>query len=119
MYKRVNIKIWEKEKVENYINDRVMLHQQAMDGNPIGCTEEERWARPSKYAVMKGGRKSAVKLFQAYEIEKAYSMASRLGGSHYVEYRPEENIRCERYCDVAEFCPQYATIKEINEKESN
>ncbi len=119
MYKRVPINIWSKAMVERYITDRITLHQQALDGLPIGCTDEERWARPSQYAVMKRGRKKALKLFQACDIEQSYIMADRLGAGHYVEYRPGNNIRCERYCDVAQFCPQYATIKEIDEKESS
>ena len=117
MYKRVPINIWSKERVENYIQDRTILHQQAIGGEVVECTEEERWARPSQYAVMKRGRKKALKLFQACDIEQAYLMADRLKAGHYVEYRSGQNIRCEKYCDVAKYCKQYATIKEINEKE--
>ena len=113
------IRSWPKEKVENYIMNRMMSHLQALEGVPIGCTDEERWAKPSKHAVMKPGRRSAIKLFEEYQVVEAHSMAMDLGKGHYVEFRPGENIRCDKYCDVANFCPQYATIKDINEKQNS
>jgi len=105
------IRMWSKDKVENYIQNRMMLHQQALAGENIECTPEERWAKPSQYAVMKKGRKSALKLFDEFSVVEAHSMAMSLGAGHSVDFRPGENIRCEKYCDCKNFCPQYATIK--------
>ena len=60
---------------------------------------------------MKKGRKSALKLFDEFSVVEAHSMAMNLGAGHSVDFRPGENIRCEKYCDCKNFCPQYATIK--------
>ena len=60
------------------------------------CTLEERWADGEKYAVMKNGRKTAVKLFDNQQDAEAY--AGELGNSHYVEHRPAVSRKCEDYC---------------------
>jgi hypothetical protein len=68
------------------------------------CTKSYRWAKPSKWALMKIGRKSAVKL---YDIEdEAKNEAYNLGSNHYVEERKaDEWKRCE-YCSAWKFCNQ-------------
>lgn len=50
------------------------------------CTAEERWADGDKYAVMKNGRKTAVRVFDTQA--DADACAGELGNSHYVEHRP-------------------------------
>lgn len=70
------------------------------------CTEEERWTRGSKYAVMKKGVKRAKKLFDSEE--EAIAFAEQLGttekGTFYVEHRPGTDPKCMDYCSACEFC---------------
>lgn len=69
------------------------------------CTPEERWANPTKYAVMKDGRKTAVKLFDnAYD---ALDYAEQLGNKHYVVERPGEDRKCVDYCNCCKWCSYY------------
>ena len=72
------------------------------------CTLEERWADGEKYAVMKNGRKTAVKLFDNQQDAEAY--AGELGNSHYVEHRPAVSRKCEDYCSCCEFCNFYKSM---------
>lgn len=67
------------------------------------CTAKERWAQPDKWALMKTGRKSAVKL---YESEEEASQELSRGKGTSIEYRPGKSNRCEKYCDAFPFCNQ-------------
>lgn len=72
------------------------------------CTAEERWADGEKWAVMKNGRKSAVRVFDT-EID-AENCAGELGNSHYVEHRPAVNRKCGDYCLCKNFCNFYKSM---------
>jgi hypothetical protein len=69
------------------------------------CSESERWAEPPVWAVMKEGRKSAVKLFET-EAD-ARQMADSLGDKHYLQFRAGASRKCEGYCPCREFCEFY------------
>ena len=100
---RIKVPLWSQDKRVAYIEERVKLHQAARSGTRIHCTDEERWVNGQKWAVMKKGRKSAVKLHDSEE--DAYWHANSESNLS-VEYRPGVNVRCEEYCNVAQFCPQ-------------
>ena len=72
------------------------------------CTSDERWADGEKWAVMKNGRKSAIKLFD--NEADADAMAGELGNSHYVEHRPAISRKCADYCACCEFCNFYKSM---------
>lgn len=100
------VPLWSREKVSQYIQERVRLHQLAEAGTWDDCTAEERWAKPDQWALMKRGQKRAVKLF---ESEHAAEWAR--AKNQYILLRPGESTRCEYYCPVAKFCKQYAAIQ--------
>jgi hypothetical protein len=100
---RIPVEIWEREKQQDFIVDRVLLHQQAQDGDCPPCTKEEMWEKDTKYALMKKGRKSAIKLYATQEE------MPELQTGQYVEVRKGEKTRCEHYCHCSEFCEQYNT----------
>lgn len=75
------------------------------DDNIPECSEEERWADKTKYAVMKEGRKTAVKVFD--NKADAENMVKELGDKHYVEERKGKDKKCTRYCPCAAFCHYY------------
>ena len=75
------------------------------DDDIAPCTPEERWADPEKYAVMKNGRKSAVRVFDT--LIDAENCAGELGNSHYVETRPAVSRKCGKYCLCKDFCSFY------------
>lgn len=67
------------------------------------CAPEERWHKPGKHAVMKKGRKKAVKLYD--DEAEAGVHALEIGG--YVEHRPGTDGKCDDYCAVHEWCPYW------------
>lgn len=73
------------------------------------CTDEERWAKPAKWAVMKKGRKTAVRLYDSESdaSERAASENKGSDGPYYVEERPGTDGRCPDYCAAAPFCPYW------------
>jgi hypothetical protein len=100
----IDIPVWPIDMTEDYMLERVKAHQ---DPNPPLCTDEERWKREDIWAVMKDGRKSAVKLH--YQRDSADKHCSELGKGHYIETRAGEYHRCMEYCNVMHVCPAMKT----------
>lgn len=111
----IDVPLWDREKAMRYLNDRVTLHQQARVTLPQ-CSQEERWAKPAKYALMKVGGKRAVKLYDTEAEARAH--ASVDPKNLRVEVRPGESTRCEAYCSVAQFCTQYQQEKAANQPQA-
>ena len=109
-----DIPLWDKSAALEFIAARIGTILDALekaDDKLPHCTEAERWARPSKYAVMKN--KTAKRATKLYDDElPAKEHADRLGKDAIIVYRPGLNVRCEDYCDCSEFCHQYKAIKE-------
>ena len=107
----VDIPVWTPEQQEAYITERVALHQAAQKavdtGEPVAyCTDQERWVRGESWALMKEGRKSAVKLYD--NEEQAREDCSKSGGGHHVEHRRGSAVRCAgNYCLVSVWCRQW------------
>jgi len=103
----IPLPIWKEEETLAYIKSRINLHNSAKlieveDAIPV-CTEEERWARPTTWAVLKEkGAKRAV-ANGIYESEpEAIAHAKRISGA--IEKRDGSNPRCENYCQVRQWC---------------
>ena len=73
------------------------------------CSDDERWADGEKWAVMKNGRKTAIKLFD--NGADADAMAGEMGNAYYVEHRPAISRKCLDYCNCKEFCSFYHAMK--------
>lgn len=89
--------------------DEIERMELRVDDDIPPCTEKERWAKGDTYAVMKAGRKTALKVFD--DFEKAKEFASAESGRS-VEKRPGKSARCENYCLCAKFCSFYKSMKE-------
>ncbi len=100
----VDIPVWPLEQTEAYLLERVKAHQ---DASPPPCTDDERWKRGDVYAVMKVGRKAAVKLHEDGAAAGAHAL--ELGKGHSVVKREGEFHRCMAYCNVAHECPMMKT----------
>ena len=72
------------------------------------CSAEERWADGEKWAVMKNGRKSAIKVFDN-QLD-ADAMAGEMGNAYYVEHRPAISRKCGEYCACKDFCHFYKNM---------
>lgn len=105
----IPVPMWTPEQCEQFVQDRLKLHIAAADGNCVPCSDEERWAKPAVFAVMKAGRKTAVKLHEDHASAENHAIS--VGG--YVETRPAVQTRCEFYCAAAKWCPQYRTLSAV------
>ena len=108
----VDVPLWPRGRVENEMSRDIFDQENAIAGSWRPCTDSERWFKPGKVALMKAGRKSAVKLFdtgdEAIEYVKASDISLIAGESPYsLVERPGVYRRCEDYCSVAQFCDQY------------
>jgi hypothetical protein len=98
-----DVPLWTLPAIEAYMTERVRAHQAARAALPE-CTAEERWGKPTKWALMKRGRERAVKLFDSAQVANvALEAASK---EHYIQERPGEQVRCQNYCAAMPFCSQ-------------
>ena len=101
----------ELEAVENRIVTKVAKVASAYeleDDKIAPCTAEERWATSDKYAVMKDGRKTALKVCDTKE--EAEKLLSELGGTR-IEERKGESKKCADYCPCREFCNFWKSLE--------
>jgi hypothetical protein len=97
---RLEVPVWPLKVTEAFVRSRINLHKTEP---VVGCSDEDIWAKPSKWAVMQRGRKTAVRLYDS--ADEAGLAVVR--ADYYVEYRPGIATRCESYCPVAQFCDQF------------
>ena len=106
-------KLWTPEQRELYIRGRLEKHFGSGPDRQYECNDEDRWYTGTKYAVKHKDQKNAKKTGTKEECEqwiKDYIKNDK--NKLYIEERPGENKRCERYCQVAEFCPQFKRAKD-------
>jgi hypothetical protein len=112
---KIEIPVWDIEKTLEKISAYILSvykHDKEEDNDLPECNDKELWARGEAWAVMKEGRKTAVKVFKkedGYEQEDAEVYAQRQGDKHYVEHRHPKVNRC-LYCNARGFCNQYRRL---------
>jgi len=106
----VNIPMWSESDQDQYVFDRLNEHQlayfQSVSGGDLPeCSDEERWKKGDKYAVM-GSGKRAIRVLNSLEEAEEYSSA--LDQKTRVEHRVGESTRCiQNWCNVNEWCDQF------------
>lgn len=91
------------QETEQWLKERVRLLKGYLalpDDEIPECEPDERWANDSKFAVMKKGRKSALRLFDLEEDALDYLETA----GDYIEYRAGIDPRCMDYCPAKQFC---------------
>jgi len=78
--------------------------QRYRDKDP--CNAAERWTRDTQYAVMKSGRKSALRVLDTRNDAEAWMVdnADKIGKGAFIEKRPGKAMRCSDYCLVRDYC---------------
>lgn len=109
-----DIKLMSTEETEAYILGRLGAIHHYID-NPDEklppCTREELWQKDDQWAVMKKGRKSALRVFDDLKEATTYETEVQ-DGTVSLEHRPGLVNRCT-YCTVTKWCDQF---KELQEK---
>ncbi len=100
MFPTFELPIWSEEEAESYIRERLSLHF----GEELPpCTDEERWMSSTKYAVVSSKTGKTLRLYN----DEQSALDHKTKSPFHVEKRKPEPIRCQRFCDVAQFCTQY------------
>ena len=95
---------------------KVMDYYEKPDDEIPECTPEERWATAPKWAVMKEGRKTAVKLFDTdADAINFIEDLEKEKDKHYVEERKGQDRKCDDYCPCAAFCNYYKQTHQTSE----
>lgn len=99
---RVKVPLWNEHKRKKFIDDRLDLHLNSKD---YVCSSEERWERPTTYAVKKAGVKTAKRVLNTMKEAKKWIEDKKPKGDISIEVRKGGCIRCEGYCWVRGVCP--------------
>tara|TARA_R100001377_G_C3194809_1_gene112256 strand:+ start:5743 stop:6630 length:888 start_codon:yes stop_codon:yes gene_type:complete len=112
--KIIEIPLWSDEEQDAYVEGRVRLHQEAefkrLTGGDIEpCTQAETWKKDDSYAVVKKGRKRAVRVLGSQQDADEFMDAIAIEPEkHSVEVRRGEATRCiQDWCRVSKWCPQF------------
>lgn len=98
------------EEIEEYILNRfeeLSDCEQLSDMDLPSCTPSERWHKDDTYAIMKKGRKSAIRVLKTQEDAQKYIDNNALDDKHYIEKREGADNLCDNYCNVNKWCPFY------------
>ena len=102
----IPVPVWSLEEAEDYIYERVAMHQAARKGTDVPCTDTDRWYSGTKYALMKDGGKRALR------VVDSRAMLEPVADGYQIIERPGEYKRCAHYCDVRAFCTQWAATNQ-------
>jgi hypothetical protein len=120
----VPIELWSEDRQREYITSRV---QMMIDAEPLSddelppCSDDEMWAKPTTFAVIKNSNRRASKVCDTEEEAQLWIDATReseaadkkkKSNEYRIEHRPGTRTRCERYCSVSPFCNIYQDYKE-------
>jgi len=104
------VPLWSEERAKAFMEERVRLHQDAENDLPE-CTDDERWAKPDKYALMPNANSArARKLFDSRSAATLWAAANSMKPGWVIEHRKGANVRCENYCVVSEWCEQFKIL---------
>ena len=105
-----DVPLWSEDKAKAFMEERVRLHQAAENDLPE-CTDDERWAKPDKYALMPNSKSvRARKLFDSEIDATTWAAANKMKPGFVVDHRKGANVRCENYCPVSEWCDQFKIL---------
>lgn len=116
----IDIPMWTFDRTEAFIKERVEMHRDSKvsadwgDELPL-CSDEERWLRPTTYAVKKDGRKTAIRVFDTQDEADALLKEMPEKDKGFIEIRKGEAVRCTgNFCGVSQWCSQYQNeIREV------
>lgn len=109
----IPIRRWSEEEQENYVQARIKLHQDAEKSDQLPlCTAKERWRKEDSYALMLDNRKTAKRVLPTREEMDKYMKENKYveGQGCRVVFRAGEDIRCQHYCSVNQFCSHFMNV---------
>lgn len=113
----ITIPVWEQEVQYLYIRDCIKnseVYNDCPDNELPLCTDKELWKSPAKYAIMKEGRKSAVRVLDSNDDAIQFIEDKQLDNKHTIVERKSKAKKC-LYCNCTAVCDQYKTMSENGE----
>jgi hypothetical protein len=120
----IPVPVWSDAEQDAYMEERIRIHSDAeferLTGGDLPlCTDKERWAKPSKYAVKKTANVRALRVFDTMDAAQKYFKEKDLDEKHSIEVRKGEYSRCiGNYCLVAGVCDQFQSELAAAQEES-
>ena len=109
----IPIRRWSEEEQENYVQARIKLHQDAEKSDQLPlCSAKERWRKEDSYALMLDNRKTAKRVLPTREEMDKYMKENKYveGQGCRVVFRAGEDVRCQHYCSVNQFCSHFMNV---------
>lgn len=123
---QIEVPIIDDEQVFDFMRLRISAHERARNTpNWLpDCTPEERWETPTKYALMKEGRKSALRVMEdeaelhKWAVDNFFADWVKEQSINQIKFRPKvyverrigQSVRCSRYCNALDVCTQGKNI---------
>jgi hypothetical protein len=109
--KVIDLPMWTDGMCRMFLDERIEEHRASRDKLPF-CTPDERWSRPTVYAVVKNDNVKATKLCETPEAAQAYideliKSPKNAAANWKIDIRPGAFLRCEGYCAAAPYCSQW------------
>ena len=109
----IPIRRWSEEEQENYVQARIKLHQDAEKSDQLPlCTAKERWRKEDSYALILANRKTPRRVLPTREEMDKYMKENKYveGQGCKVVFRAGEDVRCQHYCSVNQFCSHFMNV---------
>ena len=102
----LSVPMWREGRQDDYVDLRVRVHTQEAT---IPCTPEERWARGAYQVNPMHGGGGKPRSFDSLQEATDYINKQKTGAYKIIEppNTSPKYIRCEDWCEVADFCPQW------------
>lgn len=113
--KTVSMPLWPDQQAEEFLRNRIRLHREAESVLP-DCTDHERWHRPGGVAVMKKGRKRALRVLDD-EVEARMWAEQNGEGGLYLERREGKDVRCLSWCPARSVCSHAQSLQQQETQE--
>jgi hypothetical protein len=99
----IKVPLWRPERQDDFVAGRVRVHTME---KTIPCTPEERWARGAYQVNPMHGGGGKPRSFDTLQDVTDY-INNKKTGSYKIIDGDAKYVRCESWCEVAEFCPQW------------
>ena len=104
----VDVPMWDMKKTEAYIICKLEDYVAACRNGMFGCcSTEDMWQQPECYKVFKGDNARATKCFSSWEEAKFWIDGGKDSDKYRIVCFQGKRIRCENFCRVSAWCPQY------------
>lgn len=99
------------DEIDKYIKekiDEIIFYEDKPDSELPLCSLEDRWNDGDKYAVMRKGRKTAMRVLDSMSEAETWKEAN---GGDFIEVRKGVDKKCVDYCLCCSKCEHYKSLQ--------